>query len=184
MPCASVCRRLPSGQTLERCHNSFLFLFLAALIPNLFVLLSQTWMYVIGPMILYLCERLLRLIRYLQTVQYRRVCSTPTLPPPPLVLFCAVFFVALAVTRLHLQIVMRPSKVLELQLVKSGFKMEVGQYVFLNCPAISQLEWHPFTMTSAPEEDFFSVHIRSAGDWTDKLIDIMEKLPEGAQGPK
>uniref|UniRef100_A0A8C2ESL1 NADPH oxidase 1 n=1 Tax=Cyprinus carpio TaxID=7962 RepID=A0A8C2ESL1_CYPCA len=58
-------------------------------------------------------------------------------------------------------IVIRPSKVLELQLVKPGFKMAVGQYVFLNCPAISQLEWHPFTMTSAPEEDFFSVHIRA-----------------------
>lgn len=83
-----------------------------------------------------------------------------------------------------LQIVMRPSKVLELQLIKNGFKMDVGQYVFLNCPAISQLEWHPFTMTSAPEEEFFSVHIRSAGDWTEKLIDIMQKLPEGAQGPK
>ncbi|XP_039976430.1 NADPH oxidase 1 [Xiphias gladius] len=113
----------------------------------------QTWMWVIGPMILYLCERLLRFIRYMQTVRYRKI-------------------------------VMRPSKVLELQLVKNGFKMEVGQYVFLNCPAISQLEWHPFTMTSAPEEDFFSVHIRSAGDWTDKLISIMQQLPEGTQGPK
>lgn len=79
---------------------------------------------------------------------------------------------------------MHPSKVLELQLVKSGFKMEVGQYVFLNCPVISPLEWHPFTMTSAPEEDFLSVHIRSAGDWTEKLISIMQQLPEGAQGPK
>ncbi|XP_070692708.1 NADPH oxidase 1 [Pempheris klunzingeri] len=113
----------------------------------------QTWMWVIGPMILYICERLLRFIRYMQAVRYRKI-------------------------------VMRPSKVLELQLVKNGFTMEVGQYVFLNCPAISQLEWHPFTMTSAPEEDFFSIHIRSAGDWTDKLIDIMQKLPEGAQGPK
>nr|XP_046261464.1 NADPH oxidase 1 [Scatophagus argus] len=113
----------------------------------------QTWFYVIGPMVLYLIERLIRFIRYMQTVRYRRI-------------------------------VMRPSKVLELQLVKNGFKMEVGQYVFLNCPAISQLEWHPFTMTSAPEEDFFSIHIRSAGDWTDKLIDIVQKLPEGAQGPK
>uniref|UniRef100_A0A8C4EGK1 NADPH oxidase 1 n=1 Tax=Dicentrarchus labrax TaxID=13489 RepID=A0A8C4EGK1_DICLA len=113
----------------------------------------QTWMWVIGPMILYLCERLLRFIRYMQAVRYRKI-------------------------------VMRPSKVLELQLVKNGFKMEVGQYVFLNCPAISQLEWHPFTMTSAPEEDFFSIHIRSAGDWTDKLIDIVQHLPEGAQGPK
>uniref|UniRef100_A0A668RZG5 FAD-binding FR-type domain-containing protein n=1 Tax=Oreochromis aureus TaxID=47969 RepID=A0A668RZG5_OREAU len=73
---------------------------------------------------------------------------------------------------------------IHLQLIKNGFKMEVGQYVFVNCPAISQLEWHPFTMTSAPEEDFFSIHIRSAGDWTDKLIDIMKKVPEGAEGPK
>lgn len=62
--------------------------------------------------------------------------------------------------------------------------MEVGQYVFLNCPAISQLEWHPFTMTSAPEEDFFSVHIRSVGDWTEKLIKMVENLPEGGQGPR
>ncbi|KAF7228417.1 transcript variant X2 [Nothobranchius furzeri] len=114
---------------------------------------AATWMWVLGPMIIYAAERLLRLIRYVQNVQYRKI-------------------------------VMRPSKVLELQLVKKGFKMEVGQYIFLNCPAISQLEWHPFTMTSAPEEDFFSVHIRSAGDWTDKLIEIMQKLPEGAQGPK
>uniref|UniRef100_UPI003AAA8FAC NADPH oxidase 1 isoform X1 n=1 Tax=Centroberyx gerrardi TaxID=166262 RepID=UPI003AAA8FAC len=113
----------------------------------------QTWMWVIGPMILYVCERLLRFIRYTQTVRYRKI-------------------------------VIRPSKVLELQLVKNGFKMEVGQYVFLNCPALSQLEWHPFTMTSAPEEDFFSVHIRSAGDWTQKLISMVEELPEGAQGPK
>ena len=84
----------------------------------------------------------------------------------------------------YIQIVIRPSKVLELQLVKAGFKMEVGQYVFLNCPAISHLEWHPFTMTSAPEEDFFSVHIRSVGDWTQKLISMVEELPEGTQGPR
>uniref|UniRef100_A0A8B9GVF7 FAD-binding FR-type domain-containing protein n=1 Tax=Astyanax mexicanus TaxID=7994 RepID=A0A8B9GVF7_ASTMX len=99
----------------------------------------QTWMWVIGPMVIYLCERLLRFVRYLQTVRYKKI-------------------------------VMHPSKVLELQLLKSGFKMDVGQYVFLNCPEISELEWHPFTMTSAPEEDFFTVHIRSAGDWTDRLI--------------
>ncbi|XP_029113156.1 NADPH oxidase 1 [Scleropages formosus] len=113
----------------------------------------QTWMWVIGPMVLYLCERIVRFVRYMQTVTYRKI-------------------------------VIRPSKVLELQLVKAGFKMEVGQYVFLNCPDISQLEWHPFTMTSAPEEDFFSVHIRVVGDWTEKLMSMVEKLPEGAQGPK
>lgn len=42
-------------------------------------------MYVIGPMVLYICERLIRFIRYMQTVRYRRVSVTrrPT-PPPPL----------------------------------------------------------------------------------------------------
>lgn len=99
-------------------------------------------------------------------------------------LLLPLFLHVILIHVLCLQIVMRPSKVLELQLIKNGFKMEVGQYVFVNCPAISQLEWHPFTMTSAPEEDFFSVHIRSAGDWTDKLIEIMKKVPEGAEGPK
>ncbi|KAJ6663254.1 hypothetical protein lerEdw1_010390, partial [Lerista edwardsae] len=67
--------------------------------------------------------------------------------------------------------VLHPSRVLELQMGMKGFRMEVGQYVFLNCPHLSRLEWHPFTLTSAPEEDFFSVHIRAAGDWTEALIE-------------
>ncbi|KAG7315331.1 hypothetical protein KOW79_021419 [Hemibagrus wyckioides] len=67
------------------------------------------------------------------------------------------------------KVVMHPSKTLELQLKKKGFKMEVGQYVFMKCPSISHLEWHPFTLTSAPEEDHFSIHIRIVGDWTDAL---------------
>uniref|UniRef100_A0A665U7W7 FAD-binding FR-type domain-containing protein n=1 Tax=Echeneis naucrates TaxID=173247 RepID=A0A665U7W7_ECHNA len=144
-------------------HHLFVIFFIGLVIHGAGYGLSvwSTWMWVIGPMFLYLCERLVRFIRYMQRVTYRKVRSIHLSP-----------------------IVMRPSKVLELQLVKNGFKMEVGQYVFLNCPAISQLEWHPFTMTSAPEEDFFSVHIRSAGDWTDKLISIVQQLPEGAQGPK
>ena len=34
----------------------------------------------------------------------------------------------------------------------------------------SRFEWHPFTISSAPElEDKFSVHIRAAGGWTNAL---------------
>ncbi|KAF0872185.1 NOX1 oxidase, partial [Crocuta crocuta] len=72
-------------------------------------------------------------------------------------------------------VVMHPSKVLELQMSKRGFSMEVGQYIFVNCPSISYLEWHPFTLTSAPEEDFFSIHIRAVGDWTENLIRAFEQ---------
>uniref|UniRef100_A0A4W4ED68 NADPH oxidase 2 n=1 Tax=Electrophorus electricus TaxID=8005 RepID=A0A4W4ED68_ELEEL len=97
-----------------------------------------TWKWVVGPMFLYLCERLVRFYRSQQKVVITKV-------------------------------VMHPSKTLELQMKKKGFRMEVGQYVFLQCPSISQLEWHPFTLTSAPEEDHFSVHIRLQGDWTEAL---------------
>ncbi|XP_005901076.1 NADPH oxidase 1 isoform X2 [Bos mutus] len=73
------------------------------------------------------------------------------------------------------KVVMHPSKVLELQMHKHGFSMEVGQYIFVNCPSISSLERHPFTLTSAPEEDFFSIHIRAVGDWTENLIRTFEQ---------
>lgn len=69
------------------------------------------------------------------------------------------------------QVVMHPSKTLELQMKKKGFHMEVGQYVFIQCPSVSRLEWHPFTLTSAPEEDYFSAHIRIVGDWTQALYE-------------
>lgn len=66
-----------------------------------------------------------------------------------------------------------PSKVLELQMKKSTFKYKPGQYLFLNCPYIASHEWHPFTITSAPEEDFVSVHIRIVGDWTGDLYNFL-----------
>jgi len=48
------------------------------------------------------------------------------------------------------------------------FRYKSGQYLFLHCPAISTTEWHPFTISSSPEERTFSVHIRCRADmdWT------------------
>ncbi|XP_062982572.1 cytochrome b-245 heavy chain [Elgaria multicarinata webbii] len=68
------------------------------------------------------------------------------------------------------KVVTHPFQTYELQMKKKGFKMEVGQYIFVQCPTVSMLEWHPFTLTSAPEEDHFSIHIRVVGDWTEKLF--------------
>lgn len=41
-----------------------------------------------------------------------------------------------------------------------------AQHIGLQLPVISTFEWHPFTLSSAPEDKFISVHIRTAGDWT------------------
>ena len=41
---------------------------------------------------------------------------------------------------------------------------KAGQYLFLHCPQVSATEWHPFTISSSPEERHFSVHIRCRAD--------------------
>ncbi|KAJ3106324.1 hypothetical protein HDU97_006522 [Phlyctochytrium planicorne] len=64
------------------------------------------------------------------------------------------------------KVVQHPCGVVEVQIRKRWWRMRSGQYIFLNCSELSRYEWHPFTLTSAPEEDFLSVHIRVAGDWT------------------
>ncbi|KAJ1727262.1 hypothetical protein LPJ61_004668, partial [Coemansia biformis] len=65
------------------------------------------------------------------------------------------------------KVILHPGKVLEVQYHKPmGFKSLAGQYAFLNCPTVSTEQWHPFTLTSAPEEDYVSMHIRVTGDWT------------------
>lgn len=58
------------------------------------------------------------------------------------------------------------------------------QYVFLCCPEISIWQYHPFTLTSAPEEDYLSVHIRCVGDFTRTLGKTLGCIfePSGRKG--
>jgi NADPH oxidase 2 len=58
---------------------------------------------------------------------------------------------------------------MEIQIKKEKTTIRAGQYIFLCCPEISYFQWHPFTLTSAPEEDYISVHIRVVGDFTGAL---------------
>ncbi|TYZ68820.1 hypothetical protein PybrP1_000701 [[Pythium] brassicae (nom. inval.)] len=49
------------------------------------------------------------------------------------------------------------------------FVYRPGMYLFINCPSISTHEWHPFTISSAPGDNYVSIHVRKAGDWTGAL---------------
>ena len=53
--------------------------------------------------------------------------------------------------------------------IKKVEETRAGQYILLSCPAVSYFQWHPFTLTSAPEEDYLSIHIRVIGDFTTSL---------------
>lgn len=86
------------------------------------------------------------------------------------------------------KVIQHPSNVMEVQIKKEKTTTRAGQvytvrsfgnkvtdrnflkYIFLSCPEISYFQWHPFTLTSAPEEDYISVHIRVAGDFTTGLL--------------
>ncbi|XP_047169679.1 putative respiratory burst oxidase homolog protein H isoform X1 [Vigna umbellata] len=64
-----------------------------------------------------------------------------------------------------------------------GFKYKSGMYIFIKCPDISSFEWHPFSITSAPGDEYLSVHVRTLGDWTTELKNKFTKVcePHSAQ---
>ncbi|KAF8624698.1 hypothetical protein AX17_007029 [Amanita inopinata Kibby_2008] len=84
------------------------------------------------------------------------------------------------------KVIQHPSNVMELQIKKEKTTMRAGQYIFICCPEVSYFQWHPFTLTSAPEEDYFSVHIRVVGDFTNTLARAVgcDFDSKGAKGEK
>jgi NADPH oxidase len=57
---------------------------------------------------------------------------------------------------------------------------KAGQWLFLNCPEVSQHQWHPFTITSCPFDPYISVHVRQVGDFTKALANALGAGPEQA----
>jgi predicted ferric reductase/Ca2+-binding EF-hand superfamily protein len=80
----------------------------------------------------------------------------------------------------------RKSTILTAQALRSGvtrlelerppeFAQRAGDYSFLRIPAIARHEWHPFTISSAPENATLHVHVRSLGNWTAALRRLVER---------
>ncbi|KAH9327458.1 hypothetical protein KI387_007636, partial [Taxus chinensis] len=108
-----------------------------------------TWMYLAVPALLYGGERILRAFR--------------SGSKPVKILKVAIY----------------PGNVLTLHMSKpQGFRYKSGQYMFVNCPAVSPFEWHPFSITSAPGDSYLSVHIRTLGDWTRELKNVFAEVCE------
>ncbi|KAF3535921.1 hypothetical protein F2Q69_00019272 [Brassica cretica] len=121
---------------------------------------KTTWMYVAVPMLFYASERLFS--RVLQDHSHR----------------------------VHvIKAIVYSGNVLALYVTKPpAFKYKSGMYMFVKCPDLSQFEWHPFSITSAPGDDYLSVHIRALGDWTTELRNTFAKTceppPQAAAKPK
>uniref|UniRef100_A0A0K8WML5 Respiratory burst oxidase A-like protein n=1 Tax=Acacia koa TaxID=468172 RepID=A0A0K8WML5_ACAKO len=138
-------------------HHLFVIVYVLLIIHGHFLYLVDkrlwykrtTWMYLAVPVLLYAGERILRFFRSgFYTVRLIKV---------------AIY----------------PGNVLTLQMSKPPqFRYKSGQYMFVQCPAVSLLEWHPFSITSAPGDDYLSVHIRQLGDWTQELKRVFSEACE------
>ncbi|KAL8061760.1 hypothetical protein ABFX02_02G105600 [Erythranthe guttata] len=134
-------------------HHLFVLVYILFIVHGYFLYITKTWykkttwMYLAVPMILYASERLIRAFRSgHKTVQILKV---------------SVY----------------PGNVMSLHMSKpQGFKYTSGQYIFVNCPEVSPFQWHPFSITSAPGDDYLSIHIRTRGDWTSQLKAIFSKV--------
>lgn len=63
-----------------------------------------------------------------------------------------------------------PSDVIKIKFYRPpNLKYLSGQWVRLACSVFRSNEFHSFTLTSAPHENFLSCHIKAQGPWTWKL---------------
>ncbi|KAL3835434.1 hypothetical protein ACJIZ3_010170 [Penstemon smallii] len=144
-------------------HHLFVIVYTCLIIHGIKLYLTHewykktTWMYLAVPVTLYAGERLYKAFRSrIKAVKILKVAVYPG-----------------NVLALHMS---RPQ----------GFKYKSGQYIFVNCAAVSPFEWHPFSITSAPRDDYLSVHIRTLGDWTRQLkavfTEVCQTQPTGKSG--
>ncbi|KAK6153848.1 hypothetical protein DH2020_013487 [Rehmannia glutinosa] len=144
-------------------HHLFIIVYSLLIVHGIKLYLTHkwykktTWMYLAVPIVLYAGERFVRAFR--SSVKAVKI----------------------------LKVALYPGNVLALHMSKpQGFKYKSGQYIFVNCAAVSPFEWHPFSITSAPRDDYVSVHIRTLGDWTRQLkavfTEVCQPPPTGKSG--
>ncbi|XP_066340017.1 respiratory burst oxidase homolog protein F-like isoform X1 [Miscanthus floridulus] len=135
-------------------HHVFIAVYVLLIVHSMFLFLAKdvaektTWMYVAIPVVIYIGERIFRMVRSM------------------------VFDVKI------LNATTYPGKVLALKVTKPpGFRYRSGMYVFVQCPEVSKFEWHPFSLTSAPDDEYLSIHIRSLGDWSYQMYNVFQQAP-------
>ncbi|XP_042862256.1 dual oxidase-like [Penaeus japonicus] len=78
-----------------------------------------------------------------------------------------------------------PSNVTLLEIRRPpNFSFQSGQWVRIASLGISNKEYHPFTLSSAPHEENLTLHIRAVGPWTHKLRKVYKDKAAMAKGEK
>ncbi|XP_069078431.1 dual oxidase 1-like isoform X1 [Pleurodeles waltl] len=139
-------------------HHFYVLLYMLIMVHGSFALLQkpQFYVYFAIPALIYVGDNLISLSRKKKEIS---VIKAELLPS--------------GVTNLRFQ---RPN----------DFEYKSGQWVRIACLSLGTNEYHPFTLTTAPHEDFLSLHIRAAGPWTTRLREQYspESVAELGEYPK
>jgi predicted ferric reductase len=132
-------------------HHFFLAVFIVVLWHA-----TTSWCYILGGLVLYVFDRMIR---------FTRACSVVMLQ--------------------ELKVESDQNVVKLSYLIESGgsgpwsgkftpLTHEIGQYCFINVPKISPFQWHPFTISSSPNDRVTTHHIKSMGSntWTSELVHL------------
>ncbi|GAB5366399.1 hypothetical protein AAMO2058_001140400 [Amorphochlora amoebiformis] len=144
----------PTFEIFWYSHHLFIFYFLITLLHGAGGFNPNFWKYFAIPGLLYILERAMRYRRGKRMVIVKSVMT------------------------------MEPN-LLSIEMDKksafgeAGFRE--GQYVFVNCPSVKPYEWHPFTISSPPQKDTFTLHIQTQGpgSWTEGVKEYLMSM-----GPK
>lgn len=97
----------------------------------------------------------------------------------PAILFTIDKMVSLSRKRIEISIVRAENLASDVTFIEfkrpPRFEYKSGQWVRIACSALGPNEYHPFTLTSAPNEDTLSLHIRALGPWTYALRNVFEQ---------
>lgn len=119
----------------------------------LFVHASHFWIWFVGPFTVFVVESIIRLRNLLTNLTSTgRSTIIKAVPLPSNVI--------------HL-VIKRPQ----------NFDYKPGDWIYVLIPQIAKYEWHPFTISSAPEQDgVIWLHIRAVGEWTRCLRSYFEAV--------
>ncbi|KAL7753528.1 hypothetical protein RI367_001303 [Sorochytrium milnesiophthora] len=131
-------------------HHLFVLMVPLLLLHGSLALVSspKSWKYMLAPVIIYTIERLVRVKR--------------------------------ASEKLEIVQATIENDTVALVVAKPSFINQYlcGQYVFLNVPGISALQWHPFSLTSSANDPYLTLRVKRAGDWTGELFKRIKEVDE------
>mmetsp|Transcript_23288 Transcript_23288/g.34862 ORF Transcript_23288/g.34862 Transcript_23288/m.34862 type:complete len:869 (+) Transcript_23288:44-2650(+) len=145
----------PTFEIFWYSHHLFIFYFVITLLHGEGGWNPNFWKYFLVPGLMYILERIMRYCRGRRHVILK---SAMTMEPN------------------LLSIAMDKTSAFG----EAGFNE--GQYVFVNCPSVKPYEWHPFTISSPPQREDFTLHIQTQGpgSWTDSVKNyLMSMGPKG-----